>query len=211
MKLFTTSVGYADLLDVTLPAWKRYGSVLVITRPGDRDTLNVCEKHDVRPFVSAAWYSNNATLNKGAAQDDAVPRISTVGEPIVMFDADCYPIGDMPQAPPADTLIGCRRFECESQADLDSWIGSPAEPTLRFKEVTTTSYRPGLARGYFQLFRYTEGMTFGRKRDTTFSGCDLWVASQFQHNRFVSVRKFYVLHLGETKVNWKGRVSPQWK
>ena len=207
MKIFTTCVGYADFLDLTLSEWKSRGDVHVITKIGDRATLDVCEKHGVQPFVSIGWYRDGAEFNKGGALDDTIPRVARPGAPIVIFDADSYPIGQIPDRVDTHTIFGCRRFECATQGDFHHKL---QHPSLALPEVTTTSYRPELVRGFFQMFQYRDGMKFGRKRDTTFSGCDLYVASQFERNHRLRLDEFYVLNLGETKVNWKGRVTPPW-
>lgn len=214
MKLFTTCVNYADFLQHTLPAWVKLGEVFVITRPDDRETQQLCVEFGASCEPTDAWFRGSAHgINKGAAQNDVIPPLAHPFEQIVLFDADVYPVGlSLPIIDPQDNgslLLGCRRYVCHSREEFQRCTFDP-KLQLALPEDTVNSYRPELVRGYFQTFRYREGMTFGRKRDKTFGGCDLWVAVQYPTNHWVQSEFFRVLHLGETAKNWKGRVTARW-
>lgn len=211
MKLFTTCLNYADFLEVTLPAWKTYGDVHVITSPQDPVTQEVCWSHGLRPHVTEEFYVDGSPCNKGAAQNHIVRQVADQGDLVVMFDADCYPVGRLPKGPlftASGVIHGCMRFDCKTNEEFErNKQRSPSE----MKPAPIGSYRPNLVRGYFQMFIYHKGLRFGRKSDRTFSGCDLYLAAQFPIGQYLPTSEFYVLHLGERQKNWKGRVTEQWQ
>lgn len=209
MKLFTTCVGYADLLAVTLPAWRRYGHVFVITRPDDWETGPVVYANNAQCVRTSTWFTDSPTgINKGAAMNAVIHNEAKDGEQIVLFDADCYPRGVIPVIVDASTIVSCHRYQCDSPEALAVSLQPGA---LLPKKISNGSYRPELVRGYFQTFQFQRALSFGRKRDKTFSGCDLFVASQFLNNQTCDWPLFHVLHLGQSGVNWKGRITEQWK
>lgn len=208
MKLFTTCVNYEDLLSVTLPAWTRYGNVVVIARPNDTRTGAVCATYGARIAMTEAWFKDSPVgINKGAAMQAVIELEASYGDTIAVFDADCYPRGHLPLNGNPDVLIGCRRFECK---DATVFNQTRHAHYSSLTPISDGTYRPNLVRGYFQTFIYREGLTFGRTRDKTFSGCDLWVAAQFPVNQWCDPDTFYVLHLGKPGVNWRGRVTEPW-
>lgn len=208
MTLYTTSVNYADLLAVTLPAWKSYGTVMVITREDDMETRLLCDKLEVICLVTDAWYANGSNgINKGTALNSVIHRISTPGDEVVLFDADSYPIGTLSNMADETFIVGCGRFYCPNSLAFNRRL---IDPTFPLRKIGPGSYRPELVRGYFQQFVYQEHLSFGNKRHTTFSGCDLFFASQFRSTKQYHDYEFHVLHLGQNHRNWKGRITVQW-
>jgi hypothetical protein len=206
VKCFTTCVNYADFLAVTLPAWKRFGQVIVITRSDDEATHRLCETQHVLGISATGWFIGGTGLNKGAAMDQVIPDWALPYEQIVVFDADSYPIGTIPNVTAIDCLLGCRRFACHSSMELQKRLENSSYP---LKHIAQGTDREHLARGYFQSFLYHTRLRFGNTRHTMFSGCDMYLASQFV-NEFLDPDVFHVLHLGRHHVNWKGRVTPRW-
>lgn len=208
MRMFTTCVGYADYLAVTLPPWKRIGIPHVITKLTDQVTQSVCLYHDVECLVTDAWDTNGSDINKGAAQQQVISTMVDEDEPIILFDADCVPVQSQPLSGiQRFQMLGCHRFQIDTHAELARYDGQ----WDKLKEIPTSTIRPHLTRGYFQHFRYRCDLRFHNNRHTTFSGCDMHLASQFHTWRVEDPTVFYVLHLGKPNVNWKGRVTPPWR
>lgn len=202
------------MLAVTLPAWRailpKSADVRVVTSATDRDTADVAAAAEVRVIVTDAWTRDGATFNKAAALDVAfgfdpdgsAPR---AGEACLSLDADAYPAGPLPSTwnLSRDALYGCARHLC-----LD------AKTLARFQAGTATiadlprRNAGDRGAGYFQLFRYKPGLTFGSF--PTAGYYDLEFHTHFAE--VVDLASFTVLHLGRTSSrNWSGRrVTPVW-
>lgn len=207
MNLVTTCLNYSDLLAVTLPYWKQHGTVHVVTTSTDLPTHDVCRANGLKPAVTDGWYRDDSTFNKGGALQDVIDRLDLpTREPMVIFDADCVPVGKIPLLPNSDHIYSCVRYTAMSSTELHKHL----DEGMSLPPTRADSYRPNLVRGYFQLFQYHRMLSFGRRRDRTFSGCDLFLAAQFSVNTWLHPDQFYVVHLGESYVNWKGRVTEVW-
>jgi hypothetical protein len=203
-------VRYADFLVQTVGEWKKHGTVVVITREDDVTTHQVCRDAGVRFVTTGAWYQRSPDgINKGSAQDTVIANITKPGEPIAVFDADCFPMGRLPEHPGAtDLLYGCNRYDCKTIEDFNQKRITPPE---FLKPAPIGSIRPHLVRGFFQQFIYTDQIHFANIRHSAFSGCDMYLASQFARNHRVEPSEFYVLHLGQRQMNWRGRVTEKWQ
>jgi len=211
MRVVVPSVGYADMLAATLPAWRALlprADLRVVTAPGDLPTLRVARLAGAAPIVVEAWTQDGASFNKAAALDQAfgfgvrgIPP--AIGEPCLALDADVYPAGAVPDWLQSDALYGCARHLCTSPASLAAFqLGRLA--------LTSLPRRNGGDRGagYFQLFRYRSGLTFGSFPTAGFYDLAF-------HRQFPAVENLpgcAVLHLGRTsRTNWKGRRTlPAW-
>lgn len=68
LEAVTVSVGFDDLLDITLGVnHPQLDSLIVITAHDDRKTQGVCNKHGVTCVQTDLFYKNGRNFNKGAA------------------------------------------------------------------------------------------------------------------------------------------------
>lgn len=215
MRAVIPSVNYADFLAETLPAWCRVlgpGAITVVTSPSDRETREVARANGVRCHVTSAWTADGAVLNKALALDEAfgfVPGATEppkVGDLCVSIDADGYPFGrlDTSRIEPM-VLYGAWRHECLDPAALRGHVNG-AVPLSQFPRLKTSGGRPV---GFFQLFRWFEGLRFGSFPSA--AKYDIRFIEQFPRWEMRD-DGFYLLHLGQSsvKANWRGRVVPAW-
>lgn len=232
MRVVIPSVGYGDMLAVTLPAWQAmlpFAKFVVVTSPDDRESQAVATRCRARVVQTDCWTARGATFNKGGALDLAFGfdggRVPGHGERCLSLDVDVFPFGTFPEARPRrNTIYGCPRYHCATPADLEAHTtASRARETFplmlprhRGQEYlsTTTPTAEDIRRlaekclGYFQYFRYRPGLRFGFSR--TAGKCDLTFRDQFAHRQ--AVDGVYVLHLGaSTRANWRGRVVERWE
>lgn len=204
------SVGYADMLAVTLPAWRAAlpwnADLRIVTTATDTATQRIATGCRATPVVTDAWRSDGAAFNKAAALDVAFgfDRPHAGGTVCLALDADVYPVTPVrAEVVDAGTLYGCARHLCADGAEL-----------ARFQrhEVSLIDLprRNGGDRGagYFQLFRSTPGLRFGSF--PTAGHYDLAFARSFA--RIQNLPDVAVLHLGRTTSrNWHGtRKVPVW-
>jgi len=230
MRLVIPSVGYADFLAVTLPAWQRVlpdAVITVVTSATDQETEIVALEAGVDVLPSDAW-TRDGVFNKAAALDDAfgfVPRhrrAPAPGEVCVSVDADVYPFGDwwLSDSIEPDAIYGCPRYACTPSGVLEAHINGVIprdalaliQPKRRHdRPIETPVSDEQLAAcclGYVQVFQYRRGLSFGSF--PTAGGYDTFFRRKFAHRRALPA-SCYVLHLGEqSRANWKGRVLPQW-
>jgi hypothetical protein len=231
MRVVIPSVHFADLLAVTLPAWRETlpaARLIVVTAPQDEETQAVARQHDVRLCVTKAWGLHRGHLNKAAALDRAF-RFHIGGphdgERCLALDADVYPIGAFPhETLRTRTLYSCARYECLSPTALEAHLagrtrradlplirprmrGLAAPQLVAGASLAVAAQAALRCLGYFQLFRYRPGLRFGSFRSA--GKYDLEFRRQFTHRD--ALLDFYVVHLGEqSRANWKGRVTPRW-
>lgn len=233
MRLVIPSLGYADMLAVVLPAWKRFlpsAGITVVTAEDDHETQAIARDELADLCVTDAWSRDGAVLNKAAALDVAF-GITTgyrgappLGELCLALDCDVMPFGRFPREEtlrPA-VLYGCSRYACDTPADLEAHQAgrTPREslsliaPKCKGRNYVPIANTPpnalACARrclGYFQLFRYRRGLCFGSF--PTAAKYDLEFRRQFPMTS--GLWDCYVLHLGESdRENWKGRILPTW-
>lgn len=228
MLIVIPSVGYADFLAVTLPAWQTFAPgarIRVVTAPGDRDTFEVASDAGVGCVVTDAWWHDRASFNKARALDEAFEM--TDGRPAparrcLATDADILPVGRMPDVVvPPGMLYGCARYACDTpellaafrrgeEVDLPLLMprqrGDVEPPRVRRPTDADITKAATAGLGYFQLFGSRAGLTFGSSG--TAGAYDQRFASQFTERRELPVT---VLHLGgQDRRNWAGRVLPRW-
>lgn len=221
MRFAITSVHYADMLAVVLPAWKALlpSGLLVATSPDDQASQRVARDHGVPVFVTDAWtrtdptchkVGRETTFNMALGLDESLGLVGdnrpAVGEIVGHVSADCVPFGRWPKdatfAPGA--VYGFWRHECLSPKALHQHQAGQ-RGLGQFPRLKNSH---GWPIGYNQVFRYAPGIRFGSyptagKFDTDFSRT---FARQEMRD------ELYFLHLGPINVreNWAGRVVPQW-
>lgn len=230
MRVVIPSLHYGDYLATTLPAWRAFlphARITVVTAHADDVTKRVAlSVKDVVVLSTSVWTRSGAVFNKAAALDAAFgfggwPEAApAIGEACLALDADVYPCGTPPPSElRADTLYGCPRYECRTPAELEAHLDgrTPRQalelilPRRKGDPPETRTMTPGqVARaclGYFQLFRYAPGISFGHSK--TAGGYDTVFRSRFAERR--ALQACYVLHLGaRDRRNWLGRVLPEW-
>lgn len=232
MRVVIPSVQYGDYLADTLPAWQktlpRSARIVVVTSDADHVTQAVASQHGADVCVTNIWSRDGAKLNMGAALDEAFGFTDSWTTPpsereaCLSINADLYPVGPFPDRRDLRTwrLYGAARRRCETRADLIQFQHGhrrledfpvilqrqrKREPGDGDESAALRSARACL--GYFQLFRYRPGLTFGASKSA--GGYDLVFRRHFQQR--VALTKFSVLHLGLLdRRNWRGRVVPVW-
>lgn len=202
-RAIVVSVGYGDLLAVTLPRNAQHCQrVLVVTSPADEETARVVAAvPNAELFVTDVFYAQGAAFNKGAAMEAGLDALGRSGQ-MLIWDADILfpallPLSDIQ---PGYLYTPHRRMLYDPrlwQPDLD-WSQCPLTDEKEFP-------------GYFQLFHASDPVLQTRRPWYSVNwkhagGCD----SDFQ-SLWPGDRKkrppFEVLHLGEDGQNWHGRAT----
>jgi hypothetical protein len=228
MRLVVPSVDHADFLAATLPAWQvllPYASITVVTAPADCATQALAARLGARVVVTSAWYAHGHTFDKAVALDEAfgftgnaIPKPAK-GERCLAIDADVYPFGPLPaEKLRPNRIYGCARYLCATPAELEAhragrtkrsdlplmlprYRGCDAPDVVPGADKRTTRQAAKSCLGYFQLFRYYPGQTFGSFK--TAGKYDIVFREAFAER--VALADFYVLHLGTpSRQNWKG-------
>lgn len=229
MRLIIPSVGYADYLAETLPAWRAVlgGVICVVTAAHDRETFRCATSHHADIIVTDAWTRSGAVFNKAAALSEALSA-AHVGEVCLVADADVVPFGSLPHESLIrdGVLYGAPRFECLTPDALrlhqlgvarlgrDLPLILPRQKGVSHVRLSRAPSGDELRQcasrgiGYLHAFRYRPGLSFGESQ--TAGGYDTRFARLFRE-RDQLPGYFYLLHLGpQSRENWKGRVLPTW-
>lgn len=207
MRVVIPSVDYADMLEATLPAWRRLlpaADLIVVTAKHDRATFKIARAAGAALLVTDAWYRESARFNKARALDEAFefPQ-RPAGEVCIAIDADVYPFGAFSPDAIADGVIySVDRFYVDTPATLARQVARPALEAL--DRMTAGRRGPG----YFQAFRARPDLTFGSYKDAGFYDLEF-------HRHFAGgvavLEGFAVGHLGrKSGKNWSGRTLPKW-
>lgn len=203
IKGITVSVGYDDLLAITLPKNARHlMELVVVTSPDDRRTQDVVASiPSARCHVTDAFTRHGAKFNKGAALEEGFDALGRDGW-ILIWDADVLlpDIFDPDNLDP-QFLYGAERRIME---DPTQAIPPPAE-WRKLLGRRETGYP-----GYFQLF-HADAVASLPWYDTTFrhaGGGDDYFQSRWPSEQKAKL-PIQCLHLGPVDTNWFGRVSPR--
>jgi hypothetical protein len=192
------SVGYDDLLAITLPRNMRHlTECLVVSSPDDARTQAVVESvPSCNLFTTDAATRNGARFNKGAAMEEAFDALGRDGW-ILIWDADILLPDRVEWVGLEPTVLyGSRR---RMLVDAKKW-----NPEMEWQGLPL-SHEVGFP-GYFQLFCgnclsvrpwYATHSPHAAIGDAHFEG-------HFRDKRHLP---FEVLHLGPRDTNWFGRAS----
>ena len=210
MKAITTCVDFGDLLALTLPHnATHFDSVLVVTTWEDRETQRVVDKvPNADCLLTDAFHRGGDPFNKGRALDEALWLFPRRGW-ITVMDADILLPLDVDFS---DFVPGCL------YSPYRRLCGCP-EDAKHFKDWTTYPEGPERCNGEFagalQCFRLEDPVLLPTVQ---FYGCDHPTAQGVdtafwgRWPRSKLCRPLWeVLHLGPTRVNWSGRVTPRWE
>lgn len=81
-------VDYGDLLSVTLPCNRHhFDEVMVVTTPGDTETISVAKQHDADVFTTTSFYDDGAEFNKWKGLEEGLDVFGRHGL-MALLDAD---------------------------------------------------------------------------------------------------------------------------
>lgn len=140
MKAVITSVNYDDYLTISLPYIKKhFKDITIITDNKDTATHNLCQSHNLVPFITDSFYINNAPFNRGRAINDFLKTVAP--ETWVCFlDADIILPDNFSNELnkinlQKNTIYGCNRLMCPSKEEWENY--------LRIKKTSTWhEYKP---------------------------------------------------------------------
>lgn len=199
-------VDYADLLRLTLPHnMPFFSDSIIVTTYDDKQTRRLAQEYETRIHLTDVFYKRGAYFNKFAAIEEGLDVFGRQGW-ILLIDADiAIPKFRHPFVPHAGLVYTPYRRILKV---VDPVVGIPEQ------RKWAQNKRPRMKdeqSGYFQLFHGSDRILRRppwHSLDWTWSGAsdaafqDRWPA----HSR---VRPpFEVLHLGEHRQNWAGRVTP---
>ena len=195
----TVAKDYSDYLTACLPSvLEEFDESFVVVPPGSTDE-QVARKLGAKTIAYEEWSKGEIKFNRAgairAAQEIIHAEESEHDAWIAIIDADIFvPKGTAEvlrgTALLKDSLIGIRRVDAHTQADLKAG---------RF------TYYPHLFSGYFQMYHRKNVFYEELSRDASITDClfrdkfNVWVTAEAQ-----------CLHLGQQYVNWSGRCSPNW-
>ncbi len=224
-----TCVDYDDFLALTLPsALSIFPNTWVVTAARDDGSLSVSRRHCARTFTTDVWWYNGARFDKAAAINEWIETSIADKAPcwILLLDADIY----LPPGLEAylcglqrHVLYSAQRRMCPSKEDWSQFVDGhlslqdfsishvPIKNGKAFGSRPTSN--PAGLQGYFQLFFLNESAA-KRRRLFTPSGSarayDVEFALTYPEQDRRDLAGYEVVHLGEPKVNWNGRVTQRW-
>jgi len=231
LTILVASVNYSDFLRLTLPTLTPFGKVYVVTSWDDPATKEVAHANGAAVCYTDSWYKDGATFNKAAALNDAL-RLAADDEPldwVLSLDSDIMLPPPKPGSAPLETLhpakmYGVRRLDCIDMETfercnteggwfdlpmipLPSIFSTPKGPRLWGHRLTAN---PIAVQGYFQLWNQDYwGREF--KEYSTAAHYDVEFALRWADTdrMLIPWPDYTAVHLGEARLNWKGRTTPE--
>lgn len=207
MRAITVCVNYHDILDVTL-AYNigKVKSVLVVTHPNDKKTVDVAHKHGAEVFQTSVFYEREAIFNKFAALELGLDYMGRHGW-MMILDADILLPGRMHRWVPNEGRLYCPRRRMHPTL-LRSVAEIPEE--RRWRQWKPPMQNEEFA-GYCQIFHASDPVLgpgpWHQTNWTWAGGPDTFFQKRWDDRHKVRP-PFEVLHLGDAFTNWAGRVTP---
>ena len=204
-------VGYDDFLDLTLPFSKpHFDSTIVVTMDNDVATKKCCQKHGVLFLCTDEWYTEMSALNKGRALNEALHLLKCT-DWVCSLDADIVLPNDFRgrlDGLDRSNLYSARRRMCLTVAEYHRFL---ADGNMsRFTPAPLSGRTEPILLGYLQL--WCQGL-----RPVVFPvNCpsaeyyDVAFCRNWNVDNRKNISDLSVLHLGDSGINWNGRVSERW-
>lgn len=227
LTIVTACVNYADYLALTLPYAVQLGRVIVATAPGDRETAEVVAANPgAECFVTDAWTRTpKDKFNKGRGLNEAIRHAQP--EWLLLADSDII----LPPIPPNASELDRTKFYGTLRRMCDTveqwrdclirraWFELPVTtlPPFLGRRATRAVWgaqalsNPIGVQGYFQLWHYPSNKQRLLQHPTA-AKYDVHLAAQWpsEKRELVPWPDYTVIHLGERRVNWYGRVADRW-
>jgi len=201
------SVDFADALNVSLPFNRnQFKSTLVVTHPNDTDTADVARQYGADVLMTKVFYEREAVFNKFAALELGLEYMGRHGW-IAILDADVL----FPRKLSAWTKrIGCL-YTPRRRMYPTIPLSHEDVPEERKWRQYKYPYPKDLFDGYCQIFHASDPVLGRAPWHMTnwkwCSGPDFFFQQKWKERDKVRPQ-FDVLHLGEPRKNWAGRVTP---
>lgn len=200
----------------------------MVTAPRDTAARALAEQHGARLFLTDAWWKNGSAFNKAAGLNAALLNEANLTW-VLLLDSDILLLPPPPGATPiaqldCDCLYGAIRVACLTPAVwthtvcTGRWGALPEIPLLA---VRAGKYGASVCRrrtsnsiamqGYFQLWNYRAHPHVLREYATA-ADYDMQLALRFpdKARRLLPWPGYAVIHVGEARRNWSGRVTDTW-
>ena len=214
MNAITVSVGYDDYLSLTLPEnLGHFDAVLVVTTSKDQATQELVERwgqtHDIEYYATDSFYAEGAPFNKGLAIEEGFDVLGREGW-IMVLDADVV-LPETLTAPEdgwrQDCIYSPQRRLCREPKWFTPELEWDTLPYGNEKKVFPFEFA-----GYSQIFHASAPCLWTKPwygiRWPTAQGCDSEFYGRWPKRKRIRP-PFEVLHLGPTRDNWSGRVTPR--
>jgi hypothetical protein len=206
-----TSVDFADLLALTLPLNKKhFKSILVVTSPNDKETLEVALEHDCSVHITDAFYRNGAMFNKYRAVEEG---LTVFGRAAASHDDGwlCVQDADIVWPSLAPRSLFQQGYLYTPHRRMLSQLTTKLPPE---NEWHVLPYYRNIKEwcGYCHMFHISD----------PYLGQPPWYEIDWKHaggadtyfqlkwpNAFKQRPSWTVLHIGPNGVNWCGRTSPR--
>lgn len=193
------SVNYNDYLIISLSEnIKHFDNITVVTSPEDKVCQNICKKLNVKCVVTDVMYENGASFNKGKAINVGINSIDNP-DIILLLDADII----------VEKAINISQLSDEVLYTAERYILPNYQSYMNYlinkNKFSKIEHDKGY--GFFQLFSMNNSVI---QKENVFpdtftdaSYSDLVFRDKFD----LKINLTSVLHLGESFLNWKGRVT----
>lgn len=204
MKAVIVSVGYGDFLSWCLPANRsHFDKVVVVTTPGDELTINVAKACNADVIETEAFHKGGAQFAKYEGTELGLDHVGRTGW-ITIMDADIL-------------LPSCWNWDWLVEGRLHSPFRRmhphcPPPPEEDWKNVPRNADMPHHHYlGYMQTFHASDPHLgpvpwHGTGHRTAARGDMVLMEKWPREDRMRA--PYDVLHLGEARRNWNGRITP---
>jgi len=206
-------VNYDDFLDITLQFNRRhFDTIMVVSTDDDKDTRKCCYKHKVLCLCTDSWFSDGARFNKGKALNAALALfreanwICSMDADIVLPDSFGYQTNVLDPA----NLYSAERRMCDTERGFDTFLAT--RDFERFKPYYDSQMMmsDNYLLGYLQIWcQGVQRVRFPEVYDNA-AMYDLAFANNWEIENRLMIPGMAVLHLGDPKRNWDGRISDRW-
>lgn len=206
---------------------KYLDNIYIFTHENDCKTIDICQQLQTKYITTDAWYANGASFSKSSGLNSCLTKIQNYNhiDWVLKLDADIYLPSNfrlVPKDLDPSYLYSAKRRMCHTFSDwqklyhgIYAWSDFK-KSIIWLRNGLVWGKRPtnnvAALCGYFQLWNfgyYSFSTNF--PYSSTAALYDIDFALQFPENKRIFFEDFEVLHLGESKMNWEGRITKQWE
>lgn len=224
-----TCVNYSDFLSHALLWNKRhFDRLIVITKPDDWHTANVCKFHHVECYPTEEFgegFNKAKGINYGFSKLSKKDWIVHLDSDIVLSPHFRQLLHNIPLD--KQCIYGIDRVMCDSPNDWFNFISNPDlqqedDVFVRFPDkfkigtrIFKNEYGGYIPIGYFQLFNVAAGNILYPVEHESAARTDMLFAAKWPRDKRILIPEFYAYHIsseptvGVMGKNWNGRQSKQ--
>jgi hypothetical protein len=204
IEAITVSIHFSDYLIHCVGNNKHFDRWIIVTVADDEKTIDICKQHNIEYILSKNIYINRydngpAMFAKGRAINEGLERLKK-NDWLVHIDSDII-LPKYARKVIDGTDLSIKKLYCSKGRYMAKNIADLSKP---MEELPFSAEKTWM--GFFQLWHSNASQVYHAKSSNA-ERDDVGFRRRWKRSRR-GIVKFSCIHLGPTRENWNGRISP---